>query len=89
MLTDLKASIGAVVAWSRGPRTPESLIELELVMRALITRGLAGLYELLSRDLRALAEHGVEADACLVASRAMHAASEAVAAMQRRTSRRY
>lgn len=79
VLTDLRAAIGAVVAWGRGPRSPESLVELELVMRALITRGLAGLYELVARDLRALAAHGIEADACLVASRAMHAAAEAVA----------
>lgn len=79
VLTDLRAAIGAVVAWGRGPRTPQSLHELELVMRALIARGTAGLYELLARDLRAMAAHDVDAAACLTAADAAHAAAEAVA----------
>lgn len=79
VLTDLRAAIGAVVAWGRGPRTPESLVDLEVTMRALITRGTAGLYALVARDLEALAAHGVEADACTTAANAMRAAAEATA----------
>lgn len=79
VLTDFRAAIGAVVAWGRGPRTPESLVELELVMRALVARGSAGLYALLARELRAMAAHDVDGAVCLLAADAAQAAADAVA----------
>ena len=81
--TDLQAAIGAVVAWGRGPRTPESVAELELVMRALLARGLSTIYDVLARDLRALAGETREisrdeAAACASAATALQAVAESV-----------
>lgn len=38
---DLDAAIGAVVAWSRGDRSDDTLVELQALMQALLTRALA------------------------------------------------
>lgn len=48
--TDLRAALGAVVAWSRGPRTDTSTAELAALMTALLRRANATL-------LQALADH--------------------------------
>ena len=75
-LTDLRAALGAVVAWGRGPRTEESLRELELTFRALVTRGSVGLCEALARDLAALGAHDARAK---TAAGAFTAAAHALA----------
>jgi hypothetical protein len=54
--TDLRAALGAVVHWSRGPQDPKTLPELEAVMRTFTTRGLATLYRVLAAHLRELAD---------------------------------
>jgi hypothetical protein len=82
-ITDLRAALGAVVQWGRGPRTPESLVELELVFRALVARGSVGLYEAIARELRALADvsaqQNAEREACRSAADAYTDAARALA----------
>lgn len=43
-----KAALGAIVVFSRGPQHRKDLVELEAVVRALMTRGLATLYQALA-----------------------------------------
>lgn len=76
-LTDLRAALGAVVRWGRGPRTDEALVELTLLVRALVARGSAGLLLAVAGELRALAEGGIEPDACRAAASAFDDAAAA------------
>jgi hypothetical protein len=52
---DLMAALGAIVQWSRGPRSDESLVELELLLRALLRRGLVGVYRAVAANHAAIA----------------------------------
>ncbi len=52
---DVRAALGAIVAWGRGPRTPDSVVELNGLMAALLRRASSTLYRALSETWRALA----------------------------------
>ncbi|HEY1100462.1 MAG TPA: hypothetical protein VGF99_16095 [Myxococcota bacterium] len=50
----LRASLGAIVKWSQGDKAPDTLVELDAIVRTLLTRaqlgllrGLAGIYDAL------------------------------------------
>ena len=54
--TDLKAALGAIAHWARGPRDPKGLPEVEGVVRAFTTRGVVALYRALASALREMAD---------------------------------
>jgi len=58
--TDLRAALGAIVAWSRGPRTDASTAELATLITALSRRAQATLLSTLADHWRVLADGGDE-----------------------------
>lgn len=54
---DLRAALGAIVHWARGPKNPSTLPELEAVVRTFTARGVVSLYGALSASLDELAAH--------------------------------
>lgn len=61
--TDLRAALGAIVAWSRGPRTDTSTAELAALMTALLRRANATLLQALADHWRVMADAGADAGA--------------------------
>jgi hypothetical protein len=55
-MADFKAALGAIVQWGRGDRSKASLVELELLLRALLQRGTSGVYAALATQLEQLAD---------------------------------
>ena len=53
---NLRAALGAVVHWARGPRDEKTLPELEGVVRTFTTRGVVALHRALAAGMRALAD---------------------------------
>ncbi|HEY1100166.1 MAG TPA: hypothetical protein VGF99_14615 [Myxococcota bacterium] len=58
--TDLRASLGAIVAWGRGPRDGESLLQLQALISALLGRATSTLYRALATRWRAIAAAQVD-----------------------------
>jgi hypothetical protein len=54
--TNMKAALGAVAHWARGPQDPATLPELEGVVRTLTTSAQVGMYRALADALRTMAD---------------------------------
>lgn len=77
----LRAALGAVVSWSKGPDTSskESIAQLEVLLRTLIARGLVGLYRALASTWETLArERAPHRGACIDLRDAFREAARAV-----------
>ena len=74
--TDLRAALGAIVAWSRGPRTDASSAELLALMTALMRRGQATLLSALADHWRVLADGGAHERAATLSDLFARAAAE-------------
>ncbi|MBI4822456.1 MAG: hypothetical protein HY791_39720 [Deltaproteobacteria bacterium] len=62
--TDLRASLGAIVAYSRAERNPRERVAMEATVRMFATRGLLGLYSALEDAYRELGLSGPNAKRC-------------------------
>ena len=56
VVLDLKASLGAIVAWGRGSRDAESLLHLQALLTALLARATSTLYRALAAQWQVLAD---------------------------------
>jgi hypothetical protein len=74
--TDLRAALGAMVAWSRGPRTDTSTAELLALMTALLQRAQATLLSALADHWRVLADEGAHERAAALSDLFARAAAE-------------
>lgn len=77
----LRAALGAIVKWSQGPDTTskESVAQLDVLVRALMTRGLLGLYRALADAWDTLArERAPHRAACIEVRDAFREAARAV-----------
>ena len=87
---DLKAALGAVVAWGRGPRDAESLLHLQALIAALLARATSTLYRVLATHWRSLVgdvdDAGVIAEAFESAAAAIAEGRDVPAEVQARLS---
>ncbi len=65
----LRAALGAIIQWSRGPKDPASLPALDAVVRTLMTRGLLGVTRSLAASYDALVKARVPHRAACVEAR--------------------
>ena len=75
----LRAALGAIVQWTRGPQDPATLVELDAVVRLLIARGTLALYRALAAAYAALVDaRAPHRAACVEAKDAYLALARAV-----------
>jgi hypothetical protein len=57
---DLRAALGAIITWARGPKDPATLVDLEATVRTFTRRALYTLYTALAGAYAGLSKQGVQ-----------------------------
>lgn len=65
----LRAALGAIVKWSQGDKNPETLVELDAIVRTLLARAQLGLYRVLAGFYANLADEKAPHRAACVEAR--------------------